>query len=45
MVINYTGMYCMERNFGGCKLWLNGKNIIGGINFGGFMKKVLSKNI
>ena len=32
--------YRMEGNFGGCKLWRNGKeNIIGGINFGGLMMK------
>ena len=31
----------MEGNFGGCKLRQDGKeNIIGRINFGGFMTKV-----
>ena len=30
-----------RENFGGCKLWRNGKeSIIGGINFGGLMTKV-----
>ena len=36
----------MEGNFGGCKLWQNGKeNIIGGINFGELMTKGLIKRI
>ena len=31
----------MEGNFGGFKLWQNGKeNTFGGINFGGLMMKV-----
>ena len=33
--------YHMEGNFGGCKLWQNGKeNIIVGIHFGSFIKDV-----
>ena len=35
-----TANYHMERNFGRSTLWQNGKeNIIGGINFGGFIVK------
>ena len=38
---NGIAKYRMEGNFGGCKLWRNGKeSIIGGINFGGLMTKV-----
>ena len=34
----------MEGNFGGCKLWRNGKeSIIGGINFGGYDKSLIKR--
>ena len=41
IALRWLDRYRMEGNFGGCKLWRNDKgNIIGGINFGGWITKV-----